>query len=377
MNDTSSLADSFDRQGSSLKGVVPDVSEQQSALDAYRQSEGRFRTLAECAPLVIWMTDVDNSCTYISKYWRHFTGRDPEQDLGFKWVEALHPEDRDRAAGDLIEANKSRQPCHGEYRVKRADGEYGWLNDYGVPYFRADGSYAGHIGTCIDITDHKKREKAGHKVQDDLLLGQEAERKRLGRELHDDIGQRLALLALALNDIERLVPSAASILEEKLQSARHDIELIASDIHRLSHNLHPSAITQLGLVAALRQLCREFSEQMHIAVDFVGGSLSSPISEEVAVALFRVSQECLANIAKHSKSLEARVSLSEQPGEVRLTIIDQGIGFDVSRLRTGVGLGLISIQERARMIGAEIEIQSLSSQGTTIDLRVPISVVRV
>ena len=347
------------------------LSQWQRTLDALRESDDRFRTLAECAPVVVWMTDVDCRCTYISKYWRQFTGRDPELDLGFKWVEALHPDDRDRAAQDLMEAGKAVQPCRGEYRVKRANGEYGWLFDFGVPYFRADGSYAGHIGTCMDITEHKNRESAGHKVQDNLLLGQEAERKRLSRELHDDIGQRIAMLAVALNEIEGLVPSASSILEEKLQAVRRDVEFLASDIRRLSHNLHPSTVIQLGLVPSLRQLCREFSEQMHIPVEFVGGNISSSLSEEVAVALFRVGQECLANIAKHSKSAEARVSLSEESGELRLTITDRGVGFDVSRLQANPGLGLISIQERARMIGAELDIQSTLSSGTTVELRVP------
>jgi PAS domain S-box-containing protein len=343
----------------------------QDPMDALRESEARFRTLAECAPVVVWLTDANNRCTYISKHWREFTGRDPEQDLGFRWVEALHPGDRDRAARDLIEAAESGQPCRGEYRVKRADGEYGWLSDFGVPYFNANGSYAGHIGTCMDITGHKNRERAGHKVQDNLLLGQEAERRRLARELHDDIGQRIGLLAVALNEIAGLVPSASPVLDEKLRTVRRDVELIASEIHRLSRNLHPATVTQLGLVAALRQLCREFSEQMHIAVEFAGGSLVSPMSEEASLALFRVSQECLANIAKHSKSHDVQVSLSESPGEVLLTIADRGIGFDVALVHASGGLGLVSIQERARMIGAHIEIRSVYSQGTTVELRVP------
>jgi signal transduction histidine kinase len=112
----------------------------------------------------------------------------------------------------------------------------------------------------------------------------------------------------------------------------------------MSRNLHPSTVTQLGLVAALRQLCREFSEQMRIAVDFAGDGIAYPMSEEVAVALFRVSQECLANIAKHSKSRDVRVSLSESPGEVLLTIADHGIGFDVARVRTSGGLGLVAFK---------------------------------
>jgi PAS domain S-box-containing protein len=167
------------RQGSPfsrLKPVTEGQYSQQNALEALRESEARFRTLADCAPVVVWMTDVDCSCKYISRYWRELTGRDPEADLGFKWVEALHPEDRERAARDLIEASRSGQPCHGEYRVKRANGKYGWLLDYGVPLLRADGSYTGHIGTCTDITDQKKREKAVFSVEDSLLLGLESVR---------------------------------------------------------------------------------------------------------------------------------------------------------------------------------------------------------
>jgi PAS domain S-box-containing protein len=120
MEERSSFADALHNLSSSLKTVVADVSDQKCALDALRESEGRFRTLAECAPVVIWMTDAENSCTYINNYWRHFTGPDPKHDLGYKWVEALHPDDRDRAASDLIEASRLRQPCRGEYRVKRA-----------------------------------------------------------------------------------------------------------------------------------------------------------------------------------------------------------------------------------------------------------------
>src|SRR5262249_3653411 len=160
----------------------------------------RFRTLAECAPVVVWMTDPEQRVTYISKYWHEFTGRDPEADLGFGWVEAMHPEDRERAARDLIEASRARTACPGEYRGMRAGGDYGWLYDYGVPYFHADGSYAGHIGTCMDITEHKQHQRAGLEVQNSLVLGQEAERKRVAQELHDDISQRLALVGLELNE---------------------------------------------------------------------------------------------------------------------------------------------------------------------------------
>jgi two-component system CheB/CheR fusion protein len=175
---------------------------------------------------------------------------------------------------------------------------------------------------------------------------------------------------MALTEIELALPPASAILEEKVHAVRRDVELLAADIRRLSHNLHPSTVIQLSPKVSLRQLCREFSEQTHISVEFVGGNVSSPMSEDVAVALFRIGQECLTNVVKHSKSPDARVSLSEESGEIRLTIADRGVGFDTGRPQANPGLGLVSVQERARMIGGLIEIRS-STTGTTVELRVP------
>jgi len=348
------------------------TSEEQRALDALRESESRFRTLAECAPVVMWMTDVNGSRTYLSGHWRELTGRDPEQDLGLRWMDAVHPEDRDQLARIIVDSKRAAQPSRAEFRVRRADGEYAWLSHQGVPFFRADGSYSGHVGTCIDITEHKERQTTGFRVQDNLMLGQEAERKRVARELHDGIGQRIALLTMALREVEALVPAGSSALEQKLRSVEEEVARIATDLHRLSHNLHPSTVAHLGLVPALRRLCKEFSEQMNIAVEFVAAADCAGMSEETALALFRVGQECLANVAKHSRSRDAKVFLIEQPTELRLTIIDSGVGFDVSKVHSSAGLGLVSIHERARMLGADVEIRSSAhSRGTQVELRLP------
>jgi PAS domain S-box-containing protein len=323
------------------------------------------------------MTDPGNKCTYISQHWHEFTGRDPAQDLGFGWIEALHPEDRERAARDLIEASQLRRPCSGEYRLRRKDGEYAWFHDVGVAYFNADGSYAGYIGTCVDITEHKRQAWAGQRVRQSLLLGQETERKRLARELHDDINQKLVLSSLALSEIQRLVPAGSDDLKKRLRAVRDQVEAISSDIHRLSRNLHPAAVVHLGLVAALARLCGEFSEQARITVDFVGGlTPDQRIEEDLAVALFRVTQEALANVAKHSGANSARVSLTEANGSLHLSIADEGTGFDSDRLVANEGLGLTSIRERAWLIGADLRIRSAPSTGTQIDLSVPLDVAR-
>jgi len=353
--------------------VQPTV-ERQRTLDALRESESRFRTLAECVPVVVWMTDESNRCTYLSPYWREFTGREPQPDLGFNWAEALHPDDRDGVIHQFVEASQTGQEVRGEYRIKRGDREYGWLSYRGVPFTHADGSYAGHIGICLDITEHKNRETTGFRVQDNLMLGQEAERKRVARELHDGVGQRIALLAMTLREMEGLVSASSPSLAEKLSAAQDEVDRIATDLHRLSHNLHPSSVAHLGLVPALRRLCKEFSEQMNISVEFRTAGDCARLSEETALALFRVGQECLANVAKHSRSREAKVLLRELPTEIRLTVIDNGVGFDVSQVHSNPGLGLVSIHERARMLGADVEIRSSPSRGTQVELRMPSSV---
>lgn len=327
--------------------------------------------IVESAPVVVWMTDQENHCTYLSKYWHEFTGRDPETDLGYGWKVALHPDDSERAAQDLIDASQWLTPCRGEYRVLHANGGYGWLHSHGVPHFNADGSYAGYIGTCVDITQHERDKRAGVEVQTSLVLGQEAERKRVAKELHDDIVQRLALLGLELSEAEQLCLTASPTLEGKLTTLRQHVESIALDVHRISHNLHPSALVHLGLVSALRGLCHEFSEQTHIAIDFTTDVASVQTSQDVGIAFYRVTQECLTNIARHSGSRRALVALGGGSGVLHLTISDMGVGFDTERPPSVVGLGLVSITERARMIGADVRITSAPSQGTTIALRVP------
>jgi PAS domain S-box-containing protein len=318
------------------------------------------------------MTDAGNSCTYLSRFWRDYTGRDPKADVGFKWVEALHPDDRDRAARDLITAAATQQPCSGEYRVKRIDGEYGWLSDYGVPHFHVDGSYAGHIGTCMDVTELKKRDAQSGRIKTYLLQGQEAERRRVARELHDDVSQRLALVCIALETMVPTIEAGSLDLANQIHTVREQVQSIAADIYRLSHNLHPSTVS-LGLTAALRRLCRDFGNQKQMVVIFTDNGGSINLSQDVSLALFRITQECLTNVAKHSGSQQARVSLKHGRGELLLTVSDEGAGLNPAKLNQNAGLGFVSIQERARMIGADVAVKSGRSKGTVVEVRIPVT----
>jgi PAS domain S-box-containing protein len=336
-----------------------------------REGESRFRILADLAPVVVWTTDEQGRCTYISRFWEELTGRNPQSDLGHEWNAALHPEDRSRAVSELMEAVRAKQPSESEYRVRRASGEYVWVSGRGVPYFRPDGSYAGHIVTSVDITAHKNREAERALINHSLLLGQEAERKRIARELHDDIGQKLALLGVTLSEIEQLLKTNPVAMKEKLREVRQTVDTIASETHLMSHNLHPSMLAHLGLVPALRRLCKDFSARKHVRVEFNGEDLSEEPAQEIATALFRIAEECLANVAKHSGAQDATVDLFQQDRKLQLVIKDSGCGFDPNQSEAQFGLGLISMRERARMIGGEIKVDSAPWQGARISVSVP------
>jgi signal transduction histidine kinase len=206
---------------------------------------------------------------------------------------------------------------------------------------------------------------------DCLLLGREIERRRIARELHDDLGQRLSLLSMSLADVVEAAVDAPPALRDQLRTVRSEVERLSRDLHRICHDLHPIVVAHVGLTDAIRRLCSDFSKQMRIEVEFIADDSVRPGSEDAALALYRVTQEALSNVARHSRSASATVSLLQHAGALQLTITDTGVGFDVTRLQSPDGLGLTSIRERASMLGAALEVRSVPSHGTTIDLRVP------
>ena len=175
--------------------------EHEQAAHVVRESEERFRLVANTAPVMIWMAGTDRLCTYVNQAWLEFTGRPLEAELGNGWVEGVHKEDLKGCLKTYSEAFDERQSFEMEYRVRRNDGEYRWILDIGVPRFNPDGSFAGYIGSCLDITDRKLAEEALASVGHRLIEAHEEERRWIARELHDDIVQRVALVAVELGRI--------------------------------------------------------------------------------------------------------------------------------------------------------------------------------
>jgi signal transduction histidine kinase len=222
------------------------------------------------------------------------------------------------------------------------------------------------LGVNIDITERKRAEEALSGMTRKLIEAQEQERARIGRELHDDVTQRLAMLALELDEIHDTTSDVKPLVRE----VRKRMTEISNDVQALSHDLHSSKLEYLGVAAGIKSWCKEFGERHRMQIDF-NSNVSSVLPLEVGVPLFRVLQEALHNVIKHSGVRQAEVQLREDSGEIHLIVSDLGKGYDVEAALAGKGLGLTSMRERVRLVNGIIVIESKPMGGTTIHARVP------
>ena len=347
--------------------MVEDITDTKKAEETLRESETRFRLVADTAPALMWMSGTDKLCNYFNKPWLDFTGRSMEEELGNGWAEGVHPDDMQRCLDVYMQSFDRREKFEMEYRLRHHDGEYRWILDIGVPRLNQDGSFAGYIGTCVDVTERKQAEEALSGMTRKLVEAQEHERARIARELHDDINQRLAMLALELEQLKEY----PSEVESRVQELRKQTTDISNDVQALSHDLHSSQLEYLGAVAGMKSWCKEFAERQKLEIDFRSG-VSSLLPRELGVSLFRVLQEALQNVLKHSGVRRVEAQLREESGEIHLVVIDSGRGFDVEAAKQGKGLGLTSMRERVRLVNGMISIESKPMGGTTIRVRVPL-----
>jgi PAS domain S-box-containing protein len=342
----------------------------QRADEAIWEGENRRRIFLETTISVPWEIDVETGrFTYIGPQAVDLLGYPVEQwfEPHF-WERHLHPDDRAAAMEKRRSLSEQTDRYELEYRMLDHHGRVIWLHDL-VTVVQSRGRVVMLRGFMMDITPSKQAEDTLRDLSGRLISAQEEERRRIARDLHDDINQGLALAA---TELEQLSAELGTIAPEQVARAHHTIKRIndiGTSLHALSMTLHPAKLQHLGLSAALRALCRDLSRNKFKVHFNQEGHLPS-CRADVALSLYRVAQEALQNVRKHSGAGEARVSLAGKPDRIELVIKDEGKGFDPDSI-TGKGrLGLVSMRERLLLVGGEFLIQS-SPAGTTVQALVP------
>ena len=336
-----------------------------------RESEDRFRVMADTIPSLVWMCDPRGRVTYLNGSRIAFTGRDPDSGFGDTWLTYVHPDDAERVLKTFYEALKTKLPFSQEYRLRRSDGAYRWMFDVASPRINGDGSFGGFIGSAIDTTDQKLAQQALERVSGQLIEAQEQERARIARDLHDDICQRLALLSMEIEQARRTTNGSRDATKQNLEDIRTHCSEITRDVQSLSHQLHSAKLDYLGVVTAINSFCTDFSKQHDVNIEFNSSNVPRTLPKDISLCLFRVAQEALQNAVKYSGTNQFYVDLFAAGNVIHLAVRDQGAGFDVQEARKIRGLGLVSMQERVNLVNGSFSVQSAPGKGTIISASVP------
>ncbi|GEA61919.1 transporter substrate-binding domain-containing protein [Vibrio comitans] len=332
-------------------------------------NDKRLTNAQRVAKIGNWELNKKRELVQVSQQVRNLLGLSSDIPLTQQeYAKFIFADDKEGVRKSWLSALKTGLYQH-EYRIEVA-GVQKWVREVAELSFDKRGRFNSASGTIQEITEQKLVElKAKHneselrELTSKLLYVQEEERRRVARELHDDLSQRLAVLSISIGSLE-LDPNL-SPAKERLSELKQDLSLVAKDIHGLSRRLHPSILDDLGLVDALRSEISNFADRELIAVHFEPTDKELDLSKSSELGLFRITQEALRNIAKYSEASKVLVTLSFINQHVVLQVIDDGIGFNVEEAMKSQGLGLQSMTERARLINASFDITS-SNEGTTI-----------
>ncbi len=334
-----------------------------------RSQEELLKIFVKHVPAAVAMLDRDMRYLQVSDRWCSDNSVEASELLGRS--RELSPEMPDRwkevnrraLQGETLRADEDRWESGGSTR---------WARWEVRPWRAADGTVGGILIFSEDITHRKNAEEERLGMSRKLIEAHEQERTRIGRDLHDDVVQRLVMLALELEGVQLDVPDLASELRTRIGTLQNETTRITNDVQLLSHELHSSKLEYLGILGAAKNFCKEFGEGQKLEIDFQSRDLPTALPNELSLSLFRVLQEALRNATKHSGVKRFEVRLWGSTGEIHLTVSDLGAGFDTETALKSTGLGLTSMQERLRLVHGELSINSQPKGGTTIHARVPL-----
>jgi PAS domain S-box-containing protein len=328
--------------------------------------------LIEHAPTPFWVMGPEADLWFGNRAWSALTSAAaaPARRSGTGWLQALHEDDRSLALTAFRAAASSRERVEIDLRLLSAVGDRWW--SFVVTPIRTEAGVDICVGVAHDVSAAREAEQRLREVGARLVTAQESERARIARELHDDVAQRVALLTAKLWSTQQTRPFSTTLARRTLDDVREMLHELTNGIRLLSSELHPPNLALLGLGPTIKAFCDEIAESSGIAVRFTDGMTPLRVlAEETALCVFRVTQEALQNVVKHSGGRHADVRLRLDGAQLTLWVVDDGVGFDTKALRGG-GLGLMTMQERVELLGGRLRVISEPACGTVVEAIVPV-----
>jgi PAS domain S-box-containing protein len=364
------------KSGHTCRMVLCDISGRKQAELNLIESEERFRLMADSVPVLIWVADPDQQYQWFNQMWLDFTGNTLEQELGTGWIHGIHPDDM-RICMDIQNAAfKTHRPFSLEYRLRCHDGQYHYMLVHAAPRTAPSGHFLGYIGSCTDISERKEMEKTlqhSRQMLRHLVSYQERvredERKRIAREIHDDLGQNLLALRIDISMLHMRTGNAHPKLHECVGVALNHIDATMKAVRAAINNLRPTVL-DLGLNAAIEWQVQDFQRRSGIICKLVVGA-DFMLDDNRATALFRILQESLNNVIRHAQANQVRIDLYRDGEILIMKVEDNGIGIYPDCRRKANSFGLIGIQERINALGGTLEIDSGEDKGTRLMVFLP------
>lgn len=371
-----------DESGKPLRmvGSDTDISGLKEAEFALRASEQHLAHAQEMASLGSWELDVkENSLKWSDEVYRIF-GRDKKQFKGNyeAFLETVHPEDRDWVHEANMKSTHEKKPYDITHRIVLPDGSIKTVQEKSKTYFDKEGNPVRVEGTVLDITEKKEAEeklKKSHQQLRDLSNKlqsiREEDKKRISREIHDELGQTLTAIKLDMTWLEKRIDVSEPPVQDKIKSIYSHIENSLETVRRVSTELRPQVLDVMGFCEALQWQAEKFMENTNIKCKLNVEPEGIKLQPELSTDLFRIFQEALTNISRHSQASQVTIDFVESNTGYQLRVKDDGVGIDQSRIDHSASLGLLGIRERALIWQGNVEIKGIVGEGTLLTVDIP------